>query len=173
MDLAVSFLWKGYVLLNLGQYKEAYNYLLRVVPIFQNVTKAGGQIWHPVEYALTKALVPLCEFKLNPSKDVLKKAQKGIEDYIKSLSDNKFKLDGYVYYFHLKKQFANVYTANPKTFIAPVSAQKNPEVLKSSPLSFPLIKRILKALSSTTILIKPKRWKSLGGMRISSGSPNT
>lgn len=123
-EIARGYLWRGYALLSLGRYDEAYDSLVRVTPIYQNYAKSGGEISDIVEYALTKAIIPLCEFKLNPSKENLKKAQKGIEDYIISIHNPLFKLRGYPYYFHLKEQFSDVYATNPKTFLSSAGSQK-------------------------------------------------
>jgi tetratricopeptide (TPR) repeat protein len=122
--IAFSYLWKGYSLLSLERYAEAYDCLMKVAPVYQVIRKTGREMRRVIEYTLTKALIPLCEFRLNPTKDNLKKAQKGVEEYINSVRDNKFKLEGYVYYFHLKEQFADVYNADPK---------KNPEDVPSDP----------------------------------------
>jgi tetratricopeptide (TPR) repeat protein len=115
-EIACCYLWRGYALLNLDRYEEAFDCLAKVVPILEQVKKSGREMWRTIEFALTKALIPLCEFKLHPNKDTLKKAQKGIENYIKALHNNKEKLDGYIYYFHLREQFADVYNTDPKEF---------------------------------------------------------
>ena len=116
-DIAVGHLWRGYALLNMGRYDEAYELLTQVVPYLNRYKKLGIEMWRKVEYALPKALVPLCEHKLKPTQENLQKAQSGIEDYIKSLRDNEDKLEGYLYYFHLKEAFPDVYNAD-----------KNPEL---------------------------------------------
>jgi tetratricopeptide (TPR) repeat protein len=108
-EIAVGFLWRGYALLNLDRYDEAYELLAQVIPYLNKYKKLGIEMWRKVEYALPKALVPLCEYKLDPTQENLQKAQVGIEDYIKSLRDNKDKLEGYLYYFHLKEVFSDVY----------------------------------------------------------------
>ncbi|OEU56969.1 MAG: hypothetical protein BA868_01585 [Desulfobacterales bacterium C00003106] len=108
-EIAVGFLWCGYALLNLGKYDEAHELLAQVVPYLNKYKKLGIEMWRKVEYALPKALVPLCEYKLDPTQENLQKAQAGIEDYIKSLRDNKDKLEGYLYYVHLKEVFSDVY----------------------------------------------------------------
>ncbi len=110
-DIAVGHLWRGYALLNLGRYDEAHELLTQVVPYLNKQKKKGIEMWRKVEYALPKALVPLCEYKLDPTQENLQKAQAGIEDHIKSLRDNKDKLEGYLYYFHLKEVFSDVYNA--------------------------------------------------------------
>lgn len=119
--IAVGHLWRGYALLNLGKYEEAHELLIQVVPYLNRYKKLGIEMWRKVEYALPKALVPLCEYKLDPTQENLQKAQAGIEDYIKSLRNNKHKLEGYLYYFHLKEYFADVYNAEkaPKQTKAP------------------------------------------------------
>jgi hypothetical protein len=109
--IAVGHLWRGYALLNLGRYEEARELLAQVVPYLNKYKKLGIEMWRKIEYALPKALVPLCEYKLDPTQENLQEAQSGIEDYIKSLRDNKDKLEGYLYYFHLKEYFADVYSA--------------------------------------------------------------
>jgi hypothetical protein len=110
-DIAVAHLWRGYSLLNLGKYEEAHELLVQVAPYLDRYKKKGSEMWRTVEYALTKAVVPLCEYKLNPTDETLKNAQKGIEDFIKSLRENRDKLEAYLYYFHLKEKFADVYEA--------------------------------------------------------------
>jgi hypothetical protein len=115
-EVAVPHLWNGYALVGLERYQEALKYLVQVEPLFTSYKKSGGEIYEKIEYNLPKALVPLCEFKLTPTRQNLINAQKGIEEYIKSLREPRFKLDGYLYYFHLKDQFADVYTADPKDY---------------------------------------------------------
>lgn len=115
-DLSFAFLWGGYARLALGRYAEALEYLSWVVPFSTKWKKLAGEIYYIVEYALPKALIPLCEFKLNPTRQNLVDAQKGIEEYISSLREPRFRLDGYLYYFHLKEQFADVYDADPSGY---------------------------------------------------------
>ncbi|WP_094227736.1 hypothetical protein [Methanolobus psychrotolerans] len=111
-DIAVAYLWCGYSLLNLGKYEEALELLVQVVPYLDRYKKSGVEMWRVVEYALPKALIPLCEYKLDPTEENLKNAKKGIEDFIKSLRENRHKLEAYLYYFHLKEKFADVYAIN-------------------------------------------------------------
>lgn len=115
-EVAVPHLWHGYALLGLERYQEALEYLKQVEPLFIAYKKSGGEIYERLEFNLPKALIPLCEFKLNPTRQNLINAQNGIEEYIKSLREPRFKLDGYLYYFHLKDQFADVYSADPKDY---------------------------------------------------------
>jgi tetratricopeptide (TPR) repeat protein len=136
MMIAFSSLWKGYALLSLERYDEAYEYLVKVAPIYQEVKKGGREMWHTTEFTLTKALLPLCEFKRNPGRDTLKMAQNGIEDFIKALHKNGHKLEGYVYYYHLKEQFADVYSADPKKFPDTASKEENPRK-KPKPVDLP------------------------------------
>ncbi|MDW7776701.1 MAG: hypothetical protein SCH39_10270 [Methanosarcinales archaeon] len=110
-DIAAGHLWRGYALLNLGKYEEAHDLLIQVIPYLNKYKKRGIEMWRIFEYALAKALVPLCEYKLDPTQENLQEAQKGIEDCIKSLREYKFKLEGYLYYFHLKEMFPEVYNA--------------------------------------------------------------
>ncbi len=110
-DIAVPFLWRGYALLVLGRYEEARELLGQVISYFNKYKKSGGEVWQKVEYFLPKALVPLCEYKLSPTNECLQKAKTGIDDFIDSLRDNKDKLEGYLYYFHLKDSYADVYGA--------------------------------------------------------------
>jgi tetratricopeptide (TPR) repeat protein len=126
-DIAVGHLWRGYALLNLGKYEEAHELLVQVVPYLNKYKKLGIEMWRKVEYALPKALVPLCEYKLDPTQETLQKAQSGIEDYIKSLRENKHKLEGYLYYFHLKEAFPDIYNAD-KTLELPAGA--SPKIKK-------------------------------------------
>ena len=131
-DIAIGHLWRGYALLNLGRYEEAHELLIQVVPYLNRYKKLGIEMWRKVEYALPKALVPLCEYKLDPTQENLQKAHAGIEDYIKSLRDNKHKLEGYLYYFHLKEAFADVYGAekapNQTKVPSPVKPSKKIEL---------------------------------------------
>ena len=114
--VAVPHLWRSYALISLGKYSEALPFLTQVEPLFKEWKRTGGEIYEKVEFALPKALIPLCEFKLKPTRQNLINAQNGIEEYIKSLRVPKDKLDGYLYYFHLKDQFADVYSADPKDY---------------------------------------------------------
>lgn len=123
-NIAVGHLWRGYALLNLGEYEEAYELLKQVIPYFNKWKKSGGEVWQKVEYALPKALVPLCEYKLEPTQENLQKAKAGIEEYIKSLQENRDKLEGYLYYFHLKETFADVYTSEKASAVAPLKPKK-------------------------------------------------
>jgi len=115
-ELSFAYLWLGYALICLGQYSEALEYISNVVPFCEKWKKITGEIYWRIEFALPKALIPLCKFKLNPTRQNLINTQNGIEEYIKSLREPRFKLDGYLYYFHLKEQFADVYSANPKDY---------------------------------------------------------
>jgi len=115
-EVAVPHLWHGYALLGLERYQEAFEFLKQVEPLFIAYKKSGGEIYERLEFNLPKALIPLCEFKLNPTRQNLIAAQKGIEEYIKSLREPRFKLWGYLYYFHLKERFADVYATNPKEY---------------------------------------------------------
>ncbi|KCZ72842.1 hypothetical protein ANME2D_01277 [Candidatus Methanoperedens nitroreducens] len=131
-EIAVGYLWRGYALLNLGRYEEAYEPLTQVIP-YLNKYKKSGEMWRKVEYALPKALVPLCEYKLEPTQENLQKAKAGIEEYIKSLRENRDKLEGYLYYFHLKEYFADVYTAEK----APLQAETPAKIKKPKKLDLP------------------------------------
>ena len=110
-DIAYGHLWRSYSLVRLNQYQEALELLVQVVPYLDKYKKTGVEMWRTVEYALTKALIPLCEYKLNPTEENLTNAKKGIEDFIKSLREKRDKFEGYLYYFHLKEKFADVYEA--------------------------------------------------------------
>lgn len=107
--IAVAFLWRGYSLILLGRYEEAYELLKEVVPYLNRYKKLGIEMWRKVEYALPKALLPLCEYELNPTEDNRQKAKAGLEEYIKSLKEFKDRLEGYLYYYHLKEAFPDVY----------------------------------------------------------------
>ena len=109
-EIAVAYVWRGYALLNLGSYEEAHELLTQVVPYLNKYKKGGIEMWRKVEYALPTALVPLCEYRLDPTRENLQYAQTGIEDYIKKLYEKRDKLDGYLYYFHLKETNADVYS---------------------------------------------------------------
>lgn len=137
-DIAVGHLWRGYALLNLGRYEEAYELLTEVIPYLNKYKKLGIEMWRKVEYALPKALVPLCEYKLEPTQENLQKAKAGVEEYIKSLRENKEKLEGYLYYFHLKENFADVYTAEkaPEQAKAPSKIKKPAKKLELPPSEY-------------------------------------
>ncbi len=132
-EIAVANIWRGYALINLGrQYEEAYELLIQVVPYLNKYKKIAHEMWRKVEYALPKALIPLCEYRLDPTSQNMQNAQTGIEDYIKSLRDKKDKLDGYLYYFHLKETNADVYDteAAETDKITPKSSVKSSKVKK-------------------------------------------
>lgn len=132
-NIALGYLYRGYALLNLGRYEEAYMDLTKVVPYLDKISKSGGDMWRTREYALSKALVLLCEYKLDHSQENLQKAKQGIEIYIKSLHKKGDKEIGQHYYDHLKKKFADVYSAE----IAPGQGNApkvvKPEVKVESP----------------------------------------
>jgi len=128
--IAVAHLWRGYSLLNLGKYEEALELLIQVVPYLDRYKKSGVEMWRTVEYALTKAVVPLCEYKLNPTEENLANAKKGIEDFIKSLRDKRDKFEAYLYYFHLKEKFADVYEAESVPADAKPAEKKHVEEKK-------------------------------------------
>lgn len=115
-DLTYAYLWHGYSLVSLGKYAEALEFFNHIIPFSTKWKKITGEIYWLIEFNLPKALIPLCEFKLNPTRQNLINAQNGIEEYIKALREPKDKLDGYLYYFHLKEQFADVYSASPKDY---------------------------------------------------------
>lgn len=108
--IAVGYLWRGYALLMLGKYEEACG-LLRQVPVWFNKEKmTGGDVWQIYEPKLVKALLPLCEYKLNPTKDNRMRARLGLEEYIGLFKEPKFKLEGYLYYYHLREMFPEIYS---------------------------------------------------------------
>lgn len=135
-DIAVGHLWRGYALLNLERYEEAYELLTQVIPYLNKYKKLGIEMWRKVEYALPKALVPLCEYKLNPTQENLQKVKAGIEEYIKSLRENKDKLEGHLYYFHLKETFSDVYTAEKAPAVAPSKVKKPTKKLEPPPTEY-------------------------------------
>lgn len=108
-DIANAYLWRGYALLVLGRYSEACPLFNEVVPYFVRYRKSFGTVFWVVEYNLPKALIPLCEYKLEPNDANKKKAIKGLKDYIKNLKVDK-RLNGYLYYYHLKETFPDVYS---------------------------------------------------------------
>jgi len=121
-DVAKAFLWRGYSLVCLERYKEALELVTQVVPLLNQFKKTGNEMYHIREYHLPKALVPLCEYKLDPTQDNLDKAKDGLETYINSLREPKDRLEGYLYYFHLKEKFPEVYSANE----APIKESNKP-----------------------------------------------
>ncbi|MBN2845682.1 MAG: hypothetical protein JXQ25_06845 [Deltaproteobacteria bacterium] len=133
-DLAIAALWRGYALLCLGDYSGAYVLLRQVVPYFNEYKKSAGEVWQRVEYALPLALVPLCEFKIRPTKEHLIAAREGLERYIKSLHDYRDRLDGYLYYLHLKEAFPEVYQADPSSWTEPAGTGDADEFPRIPPL---------------------------------------
>lgn len=105
-DVAVAHLWRGYALLMLGNYEDACTLLRNVVPFFN---KSSAGVYQTDEYYLPKALVPLCEYLLNHTEDNKLRAINGLENYINSYKMNALKLCAYLYYFHLKESFPDVY----------------------------------------------------------------
>jgi len=118
-EVAVGYLWHGYAQVCLGRFGEALPFLTQVIPLFVQTRKMGVEVWQKTEYALPKALVPLCEFKLDPTAEHLTAAQQGIEAYLKSLKMYRDRLTGLLYYHHLKAQFPEVYGADPASFVPP------------------------------------------------------
>lgn len=106
--VAEAHLWRGYALLMLGNYEEACRLLKNVIPFFNK----SGYVYQKIEYALPKALVPLCDYNLQSNKENRIKSINGLEDYIKSIKDPGSRLWGYLYYFHLKESFPNVYNVS-------------------------------------------------------------
>lgn len=117
--IAYSYLWKGYALLCLQRFDEAEKILFQVAPMYRALKLRSTHnplVLAVIEMALTKVLVPLCVFKRAPIKKNLVRAQKGLENFIGVLYDNLYRLRGYTYYFHLKEQFEDVYSADPACF---------------------------------------------------------
>lgn len=117
--IAYAHLWKGYALLCLRRFDDAEKLLLQVAPIYRALklqSTHDPRVSAVIEMALAKALVPLCAFERAPVKKNLIDAQKGLEEFIGALHDNVYRLRGYTYYFHLKEQFAEVYSADPAQF---------------------------------------------------------
>lgn len=133
--IAVAHLWRGYSLLNLDKCEEAHELLVQVVPYLDRYRKSGVEMWRIVEYALIKVVVPLCEYKLNPTAETLRNAQKGIEDFIKSFRENRHKLRAYLYYFHLKEKFTDVYEA--KSVPSNIKQQEK-KTLSEKKIEFPV-----------------------------------
>jgi hypothetical protein len=55
------------------------------------------------------ALMPLCEYKLEPNDENKQEADKGLEDFINGIKDNGEKHEALLYYYHLKESFPDVY----------------------------------------------------------------
>lgn len=115
--IAVAFLWRGYALLMLGRVEEAYELFKEVRPYLDRYKKLGVEMWRTVEYALPKALLPLCEYKLEPTEDNRRKAKKGLEECVKSLREYRDRLEAYLYYYHLKETFPEVYDDTKATTV--------------------------------------------------------
>lgn len=129
--IAVGYLWRGYALLILGKYDEAFE-LLRQVPVYFNKEKlTGSEVWQIYEPNLVKALLPLCEYKLNPIEENRERARKGLEEFIRGLKEPKFKLEGFLYYYHLKEMFPEIYSEKPPA-LKPVKEAVNPVFEPSS-----------------------------------------
>ena len=108
-EIAVGYLWRGYALLMLGNYSEACELLMQVPIYFNKFKLTGCEVWQVYEPNLVKALLPLCKYKLNHAPENMEKARKGLEDYIKSFREPKFKLEALLYYYHLREMFPDVY----------------------------------------------------------------
>ena len=128
--IAYGHLWRSYSLIRINRYHEALELLIQVVPYLDRYKKTGVEMWRTVEYALTKALIPLCEYKLDPTEENLASAKKGIEDFIKSLRGKRDKFEAYLYYFHLKEKFADVYEAESVPVAAKPAVKKPVEEKK-------------------------------------------
>lgn len=122
--IAIGHLWCGYALLNLGIYNESYRLLTQVIPYLNKYKQTGNEMWRKVEYALPKALVPLCEYKIEPTQVNLQKAMEGIEAYIQSLHDARDKQEGQNFYDHLKTKFADVYSGEA-VVVSTITTQKS------------------------------------------------
>lgn len=121
--------WYGYCLVTFGRFEEALPYLNEVVPYFKQSTRTDGHIEYWIEYHLSKALIPLCEYKITPSEENRAAAQKGLEEFIKKLNDFDHKRDAFLYYFHLKELFPDVYST-------PAKAKKSKTTKKKEDLVF-------------------------------------
>ncbi|NPE30581.1 hypothetical protein HNV12_22030 [Methanococcoides sp. SA1] len=133
--IAYGHLWRSYSLIRLSRYEEALELLVQVVPYLDRYRKTGVEMWRVVEYAMTKALIPLCEYKLNPTEENLASAKKGLETFIKGPKKKWDKLEGYLYYFHLKEKFADVYEAESVPADAkPAGAKPLPETKVEFPI---------------------------------------
>ena len=140
--IAVGYLWRGYALLMLGRYEEALE-LLKQVPLYFNKDKLrGGEVWQIYEPKLVKALLPLCEYELDSSEENRMKARKGLEDYIGLFREPKFKLEGYLYYYHLKEMFPDVYS------------EKLPEIKPINETARPMVEPVGKFVEPERVDIK-------------------
>lgn len=113
---AYAGLWKGYALVCLKRYEEACHHLHSVVPIYRALKVNSchdGDVNAVIEYALSKALVPLCAFMRNPVKQNLINAQTGLEEFPASIYDNFLRMRAYTYYYHIRDLFHDVYNRDP------------------------------------------------------------
>lgn len=130
-EAAQGYVWHGYALLVLGRLDDAYESLKQANFLF-NKEKLRGEINEDVEYGLLKVLMPLCEYKLNPSDENRNAARKGVEDFIDSVTRNGSKLQSLLYYYHLKAKFPEVYEGNEPVVKEHVT-MKGKDQLKLSP----------------------------------------
>lgn len=107
--IAVSYSWRGYALIALGRPGEALPFLRQVIPLFEEDKKHGWEIYQKIEYSFPFALIPLCEYLLDPTPEKRVAAQNGREDYLKKLSNIEQKFDGYLFYYHLGSAFPDIY----------------------------------------------------------------
>ena len=132
-EIAVGYLWRSYALLMIGRYSEAYD-LLKQVPFYFNKYKLTGcEVWQVYEPSLFKALLPLCEYKLNPVPENWEKARRGLDDFINSFSDPKFKLEALLYYYHLREMFPDVYADSSDRLAKAAMKQRHSPVADMSP----------------------------------------
>lgn len=113
-DVAIAYLWRGYALLLLGQYSEAYKCLTQVTPNFTKGLKYG-KTSKVIEYRLPIALVPLCEYKLERSEENKLATVKGLEDFVDGFKEMWVKDQAFLYYYHLKEYFPDVYNIQPES----------------------------------------------------------
>jgi tetratricopeptide (TPR) repeat protein len=121
-DVATAYLWRGYALLLLGQYSEAYKCLTQVNPYFTKGLKYG-KTSKITEYKLPMALVPLCDYKLEPDDEKKQEAVKGLEDFIDGIKEIWDKEQALLYYYHLKDAFPDIYNIQPEPVIKKAKAK--------------------------------------------------
>ena len=140
--LGRMYLLHGYALTALGRNAEALPFLREVIPQFMIAKKMKENIdMYPYEMVLPFALIPLCEYMLDPTKEKRIAAWNGREDCMKRLNNRQIseesKLEGYLYYFHLEEAFPGVYIEPEKKKRSPRKKKDEkkpvPEVLTEIP----------------------------------------
>jgi hypothetical protein len=122
--------FRGYALTALGLYREALETLSHVIPLTHELKKQGIWITFQAECALPYALIPFCEYMLDPTEPHRIAAWKGREKYMNQITRNECRFNSYFYYYHLAEAYPEVYVPPVKKRKA---AEKKPEKENPSP----------------------------------------